>query len=198
MSSLEQFNKFYSLETDGFYESSLLDFYDTIVSKKVKTSARVLDIGPGSKSIFEDTSVDKTLITAIDFSDRALDLAAKNSSIKFILGDISKREDLPNESFDLIFDSHCLHCITDLQDRKNAFANIYQLLNVGGLLAAEMMVQKSRMPVNMPYKHVPDAFDLEKEILDSGFKIEYFMIGRGLSFSNAHGECDVLRVVCRK
>ena len=195
---MEQFNKFYSRETVGFYESSLLDFYNTIVSKKVKASARVLDIGPGSKSIFEDTSVDKTLITAIDFSDRALDLAAKNSSINFILGDISKPGDLPNETFDLIFDSHCLHCITDLQNRKSAMTNIYQLMNADGIFAAEMMVQKTKMTVNMPYKHVPDAFDLEKEILDSGFKIEYFMIGRGLSFSNAHGECDVLRVVCRK
>lgn len=198
MNSLEQFNKFYSQNSEKYYESSLLDFYKTVVSTRLKPNLRVLDLGPGSKSIFEDLELDQSKITSIDFSQKAVELASKNSSIDYRIGDISKKADYPNENFDLVFDSHCFHCITNSEDRKNAFMNIYERLNDGGLFASEMMVQKNRIPANMPYKHVQDAFDLEKEILDYGFKIEYFLIGSGLSFSNAHGECDVLRVVCRK
>lgn len=195
---MEQFNKFYSQNSEKYYESSLLDFYKTIVKSRVRKDPRVLDLGPGSKSIFEDLELDQSKITAIDFSQKAVELALNNSAIDYRIGDITKKEDFPNENFDLIFDSHCLHCITEFDNRKNAFMNIHERLSDGGLFASEMMVQKNRILVNMPFKHVPDAFDLEKEILDYGFKIEYFLIGRGLSFSNDHGECDVLRVVCRK
>ena len=198
MNSLEQFNKFYAAETTGIYETSLLDFYKTKVACRLSTEGRVLDLGPGSKSIFEDIKIEKSLITAIDFSQKALDLASPHSLIDYRLGNISKDTGLKDNSFNLIFDSHCLHCITAPSEREIAFKNIIKLMKPDGLFASEMMVQRGNLSIDLPFKHVPNALLLEKEILEHGFKIEFFMIGSELSFSNAHGECDVLRVICSK
>lgn len=198
LNSSEQFNHFYSQNPEAFYERSLLDFYQSVVSKKITIPSRVLDLGPGTKSLFEDVVTPGLKVVAMDYSQTALELVRKNSPIDYRWGDITKDSLVDKECYDLVFDSHCLHCVVDPEDRRVSFKNILELMKPGALFASEMMVQPVGIKTAMSFKYIPEAFDLERELQNAGFKIEYFMIGRGLVFKNAHGECDVLRVMARK
>lgn len=181
------------------FSKSLLEFFRASVFERLTFGAKILELGSGSRSLFEETNVDKKLVTAIDFSSVAIERArAFHSSINYQVNDITFPECLKGESYDLIFDSHCLHCITNPAARVSAFKNIRDALSDNGLFAGEMMVQPAHGTVNFPMKYIPTARALEEELLGNGFKIIYFMIGKGLSFENENRECDLIRVIARK
>lgn len=199
LNSLEKFNQFYSLEKDRTYESSLKDFFQAEVrSRLLEASPNILDLGPGSKSLFED--LEFTSVTAIDFSSVAIEKAGLQAEVQvnYQLRDITKENSIEKESYDLIFDSHCLHCIEDESLRKIAFQNIYSGLKPNGIFCAEMMTSAGKNECIIPFKYVRSSLVLEEEILSYGFKINYFMIVRDLKFENANGKCDLLRVIGRK
>lgn len=199
MNSLEKFNEHYKKSSSREYEISLKAFFDSQVRSRLpSTKSKVLDLGAGSMSMFEETDLDLELITAIDFSSVAIELAQGHSKIHYQVLDLSQPHALKKDEYDLIYDSHCLHCIEDPADRKIAFKNILEALNSEGLFAAEMMVQPTGRNIIQPYKYIPSARDLEAELLETGFKIIYFMIIQDLKFSNENGDCDLLRVISRK
>ena len=199
MNSLELFNKIYNTETERGYSKSLLKFFESQIYSRLAKDPVVLDLGAGSKSIFEDTDLLKSNITAIDFSPVAIKNATLlPNEVTYKEIDLGTPGVLESEKYDLIFDSHCLHCITDESQRKAAFINIYQALKPDGLFSAEMMVSPAGKNINLPNKHVADARVLEEEILSYGFKIIYFLIVRDLVFGSDNGDCDLVRVICRK
>lgn len=199
MNSLELFNKIYKEETERAYSKSLLKFFESEIYSRLGNNPCILDLGAGSKSIFEDTDLLKSNITAIDFSPVAIKSATLlPSEISYKEVDLGIPGVLESEQYDLVFDSHCLHCITDESKRKAAFINIYQALKPDGLFSAEMMVSPSGKNIKLPNKHVVDARVLEDEILSYGFKIIYFLIVRDLVFGSDNGDCDLVRVICRK
>ena len=199
MNSLELFNQIYANEVERTYEKSLLDFFLMIVLPRLKgRSPRVLDLGAGSKSIFEDTDLVKKNIMACDFSPVAILKAQGHGEIEYKELDITLPLVWEKSSYDLIFDSHCLHCITDLSKRRQAFINIYNALSTDGLFCTEMMIKSARSTFLPANKYVVDSRVIEDEILSYGFKILYFVIVKDLVFTNESGECDLVRVVCRK
>lgn len=174
-------------------------FYKTEISKRLLISnPKILDLGCGTKSIFEDTDLDHSNIEAIDFSPVAISAARVNSSINYKELDLALPDALSHSQYDLVFDSHCLHCITDRAQREISLNNIHQSLKPEGLFAAEMMVTSKNTKGSIPNKYVVETRDLELELTAHGFKIIYFMIVRDSVFENANGECDLLRVICRK
>ncbi len=198
MNSLEQFNQYHSIAPVQF-SKSLLEFFRASVFERLKYGAKILDLGSGPRSLFEETNVDKKFVTAIDFSSVAIERArAFNSEITYEVRDITFPEGLPADSYDLIFDSHCLHCIENPAARVSAFKNIREALSEDGLFAGEMMVQPAHGSVNFPMKYIPTARALEEELISNGFRIIYFMIGKGLSFENENRECDLIRVIAKK
>lgn len=199
MNSLEKFNEHYKNASGRVFESSLKSFFDSQVRFRMPSpKARVLDLGAGSMSLFEETDLDLELITAIDFSSTAIEQAHGLSKINYEVADLTKPNVLLKQEYDLIFDSHCLHCIEESSDRKSAFNNILVALKPDGIFAAEMMVQPSGRNIIQPYKYIPNARDLEAELIEAGFKIIFFMIIQDLKFSNENGDCDLLRVISRK
>jgi SAM-dependent methyltransferase len=199
LNSLEKFNQYYKSTNKREFEKSLKEFFDSHVRTRLEADPVVLDLGAGSQSLFEETDLDLSLITAIDFSAAAIENAQGHSAIDYQLRDITKEFSIENMSYDLIFDSHCLHCIVDFNDRKMALKNIHNGLKATGLFCAEMMVKSiGTREVSSEYKHIPEARKLEEELLQSGFKIIYFMIVRDLNFLNGDDECDLLRVIGRK
>lgn len=196
---MELFNQIYANEKERVYSISLLDFFKTEIKKRLPVKAQILDIGSGSKSLFEEElGLDKKNITAVDFSPVAISKAKGNSEINYLEKDVTQPESLGHERFDLVFDSHCLHCITDLDKRKIAFENIFNSLKGEGFAALEMMVATSEKLVTLPGKYVVDAFELEQEILAYGFKIIFFKIVRDLVFESDNSKCDLVRVIIRK
>lgn len=200
MNSLELFNQIYTLEEGRVYSKSLLSFFESTIRSRLPDAPRILDLGCGSKSVFEDITLPGANITAIDFSPVAISkaLAVLPNGISYKEVDLSIPDILEKSTYDLIFDSHCLHCITDEASRKAAFTNIYQALRPDGLFTAEMMVLPPNKTVVMANKHVVDARMIEEEILSYGFKINYFLIVRDLVFGSENGDCDLVRVILRK
>ncbi|MBY0415358.1 MAG: class I SAM-dependent methyltransferase [Bdellovibrionales bacterium] len=195
---LEKFNHIYENESAPRYELSLKSFFESEVQKRLKKPAEVLDLGSGSKSLFQDIDLDNMRVEAVDFSPAAILRANDIDNLQYHLLDITEKNSLGNNRFDLIFDSHCLHCLTKPDDRNAAFKNIYEALKNGALFSAEMMVRTPGTQALTPSKYVPNARDLEEEILRHGFKIIYFMIVRDLNFIGENGDCDLLRVILRK
>lgn len=199
LNSLEHFNHYFSTANSNQSNASLVDFYRSVVFERLKKSEpEILDLGCGTKSIFEDLNVSKENVIAVDFSDIAIARTPANSSINYLVVDLATPNAFGKSKFDLVFDSHCLHCIEEYSDRATALKNIHEALDEEGIFCAEMMVQKAHKYVSLPFKHIPTALELEQELLSSGLKIIYFLISPGMVFHNENGECDLVRVICRK
>ena len=199
MTSLELFNQVYTNELEARYSNSLLDFFKTDVLKHLPIEAKILDIGSGSKSLFEeDLELSKKDITAIDFSSVAILKAQKSSQIQYLEIDITVPNILGEYLYDLVFDSHCLHCITDKHEREYAFKNIYNSLKPSGIAAFEMMIIPFENSINFPGKYIVEARELEQEILTYGFKIKYFLIVRNSFFEYKNSKCDLIRIIIGK
>ncbi len=144
MNSSELFNHFYQSQTNPSFEKSLLTFFNRDVSSrlnyKVAESYNILDLGCGTQSVFEDVELDSAVL-AIDFSSEAIKLASQFSKGKVTYKTFNLcEEELPESQYDLIFDSHCLHCIDEPRDRDFAWKSIYQSLKAEGLFASAMMI----------------------------------------------------------
>ena len=199
MNSLELFNQLYTNENEPTFSSSLLDFFKSDLLNRLPGDAQILDLGSGSRSLFEEElGLSKRFITAVDYSPVAISKAKNKSPIKYLEIDITVPECLGHMLFDLIFDSHCLHCITDKTKREFAFKNIYHALKPTGIAAFEMMVYRPGEVLGAFGKHVVDARELEVEILAHGFKIIYFVIVRNAFFENENIRSDLLRVIIKK
>ncbi len=182
---------------------SLVDFYTKIVAPRISTKKpKILDLGCGNFSLFEDFNLEKDSVTAIDYSEHAISSAPRKTSVSYRHMDITARDLNFNHQFDLVFDSHCLHCLMSDEERSQALLNIRNALGESGLFCAEMMVQRPHKKIAMPFKNIKEAMDLESELINSGFRIVYFMINRDLAFVHHAGDlelkCDLLRVIAYK
>ena len=195
------YDDYYRKNPKAIYSDSLLKFFNESVDSRLRSSSTILDLGAGAYSFFEDTHNLKAEVTALDFSHQAIAQAAK-SSITYLHGSVTDSQFFPELAYDLVFDSHCLHCVIDIKERALAFKNIFLSLKEDGIFASEFMVQPIGRYVEIPYKIIKTARELEEEILSYGFKINYFMIVRDNVFESiVDGEevkCDVLRVIARK
>ena len=198
------YDQHYSIISDSAPTQSLLQFFNDLVKPRLCLSdlpLSILDLGPGPYSLFEDQKNLTANVVAVDFSRVAISKAPV-SKIKYLEGDITDSALFPSMNFDLIFDSHCMNCITDESDRVNAYKNIYEFLKSDGYFSAELMVQPIGEKILMPHKSIKSALEIENELLASGLKIVYFMIVRGAVFeNNFEGEIvqsDVVRVIARK
>jgi 2-polyprenyl-3-methyl-5-hydroxy-6-metoxy-1,4-benzoquinol methylase len=183
---------------------SLVDFYTMIVSPRINVkNPKILDLGCGNYSLFEDFDLEKNSVTAIDFSEHAISTAPCESHVNYKHIDITATDLSFTQQYDLVFDSHCLHCLMSENERSQALLNIKNALGESGLLCAEMMVQRLHKKISMPFKNIKEAMDIESELINSGFRILYFMINSDLAFVHHAGEleleCDLLRVIaCKK
>ena len=198
------FDQHYLNNSDSLPTESLLQFFEEIVKPRLQViqyPLSILDLGSGPYSLFEDQKNSEANIVALDFSSVAISKAPQ-STIKYLEGDITNSTLFSSMSFDLIFDSHCMNCITEESHRLKTYKNIYQFLKSDGYFAAELMVQPIGEMIAMPYKKIKSALEIENEILAVGFKIVYFMIVKGAVFeNNFEGEIvrsDVVRVIARK
>ena len=201
---LDHYNLFYKSNRESTFDKSLLNFLlEKILPQYNEGSFQFLEIGCGTKSVFE--SVDNTHfnITAVDFSQEAINIAKAHSQskIKYLCASVSHLNFIENNhfaknSFDLIFDAHCLHCLVDPFERKTAFSILKTLLKSNGIMASEMLISNKFTNVNhRSQKYEANAFDLEQEFLNEGFKIKYFVVHPGYSLESEGKKFDLLRVI---
>jgi hypothetical protein len=180
---------------------SLLDFFNTnVLSCLLAKDVKVLEIGSGSSSLFEETKLNKNLIEAMDIIHASE--VTSSSGIRYFKGDITKKNILKYNYYDLVFDSHCLHCLKSEKEQFQALQNILDSLLDGGVFASEIMVQPRHNMVFFPERLIRSAFDIEAMLRDCGFSIIYFVIMPDMKFYFEHNqnetECDMLRVIAKK
>ena len=179
---------------------------DIAASKNLK----VLEIGCGRQSLFSNgTDFLSNLnweVLAIDYSSEKIQEAIahnQNTKINYLCQSIEQLKS--DEKFDLIIDSHFLHEVIDDKRRKKALETIYQLLKVDGHFWVETMIYHKNIDFapgyffskqekilyqlghgekeqTKPIRRIKSSLEIEFEVLQAGFVIEYFMIPQNLHF----------------
>lgn len=202
MDSKDYFEKFYQQTKNHTYSKSLYTFFEENIRHRLPPNElEILELGSGPYSLFEDILHLNAHVTAIDFSKTAF-LKTKKSRVLYKEANIIDSSFFKEAQFDLIFDSHCLNCLTKENEREIAFKNIYGSLKTNGLFASELMIQPEHDHVAMPFKMIKSSFDIEQELISHKFKIIFFIISRDSGFiSEIDGnkiKCDWLKVVAQK
>jgi SAM-dependent methyltransferase len=203
---LEHYNLFYKINGERTFDKSLLHFFnEKLLPQLNEDTIDLLEIGCGTQSLFESVVHKNILITAIDFSSEAINIArsGSDSRIQYVCASISSHELFLNkqfnqEAFDIIFDSHCLHCLVEPRERQRAYSNIKNLLKKDGLFASEMLITSKSSINSQSLKYESTAFELEQELIAAGFKIKYFVVIPGYFLESEGKKFDVLRVILEK
>ncbi len=206
---------------------SLINFINNTIPKyNFKNKIEVLEVGCGDGSIFESIHGLSFNVLGVDFSQEAINKAKSRNiaEFDFIHSDFSN-DLILEKKFDLILDSHCLHCVTELEKRKIFLKNIYNHLSNSGIFMAEVMVSHNEMQFAdnflfnneqntllqqiegtvLPVRYIPNVKQVEDELLEVGFKINYlrafpdFKIIPDATRSVAYNEDpELLRFICQK
>lgn len=125
---------------------------NTVQKFFIKTNGlNALDLGCGTgTSAFQlaDLGFD---VTGFDISETAIHMAqqfseSQNLKINFQVQDILNLEKL-DQKFDLIYDSHCLHCIVFEKDRSQVLTGVKSILNKNGYFILDTMVIHPQMNI---------------------------------------------------
>lgn len=125
-------------ETNQFLVSSLNKWFSEPSGKKA------LDLGCGTGTTAFVLSRLGFDVTGVDISETAIEMAQKLSlqqqlNIKFTVTDILELTSL-KDSYHLIYDSHCLHCIVFEEDRMKVLKGVFNSLLDSGIFILDTMV----------------------------------------------------------
>lgn len=97
---------------------------------------RVIELGCGTGPILRRVCKRGFSGLGIDISKTAIAMAKEQSKgldISFRQGDVCSLNAKSLGKFDIVIDGLCLHCITDIKDRKAYLDNVFKILKDGGL-----------------------------------------------------------------
>ncbi len=178
--------------------------YDFVIEAKTKfladvdwSSLSVLEMGAGRGGLGLLLARLGAKVTLVDFSPSALAqaeqiFASEGLEVITVTGDVTLPDvDLP-QKYDLIVDSHLLHCLTENPDRSSYYRLVSDHLTSRGIFVAETMVHRKKLFIPdgfmfdernvlwqmfgkwTPVRRILDSLDLEKELQDAHFNIVYF------------------------
>lgn len=178
--------------------------FDFVMEAKTKflpnvdwSSLAVLETGSGRGGLGLLLARLGAKVTLVDFSPSALAqaekiYAAEGFEVQTVQGDVTHPDLALPHKFDLIVDSHLLHCLTDDPDRSSYYRLISDHLKPQGIFVAESMVHRKKLFIPdgfmfdernvlwqmfgkwTPVRRILDSLDLEKELNDAHFNIVYF------------------------
>lgn len=178
--------------------------FDFVMEAKTKflpnvdwSSLTVLETGSGRGGLGLLLARLGAKVTLVDFSPSALAqaekiYAAEGFEVQTVQGDVTHPDLALPHKFDLIVDSHLLHCLTDDPDRSSYYRLISDHLKPQGIFVAESMVHRKKLFIPdgfmfdernvlwqmfgkwTPVRRILDSLDLEKELNDAHFNIVYF------------------------
>jgi 2-polyprenyl-3-methyl-5-hydroxy-6-metoxy-1,4-benzoquinol methylase len=166
---------------------------------------KVLVLGAGRGGVGLHIANMGSDVTLVDFSPSALAQAEKvfaseGLSVKTIKGDVTYPDVNFDQEYDLIVDSHLLHCLTENPDRTSYYRLVSDHLSNRGIFVVETMVHRKKLFVPDGFmfdknfvlwqmfgkwtavRKILDSLDLEAELKSAGFSIEYFMYYAQYSF----------------
>ncbi|PIQ29150.1 class I SAM-dependent methyltransferase [bacterium (Candidatus Blackallbacteria) CG17_big_fil_post_rev_8_21_14_2_50_48_46] len=148
---------------------------------QVPQTGRVLELGCGEGHFSRLLSQRGYQVHGVDVSARAIEWAqakalAEGFKIEYSVADLSQAGVLPEQSYDLIVDGNCLHCIID-EDRAVFLANVLQALKphclffVSSLCHCGDTEKEIQMRAGHPYRQIVSKTALENELLSAGFEV---------------------------
>ncbi len=158
---------------------------------------KVLELGSGRGGVGLQLAKLGAKVTLVDFSPSALEQARKifaqeGLEVETIEGDVTHPDVSLNQKFELIIDSHLLHCLTEDPDRFSFYGLIHDHLTPRGIFVSETMVHRKKLFIPdgfmfdernvlwqmfgkwTPVRRILDSLDLEAEVKSAGFEIVYF------------------------
>jgi 2-polyprenyl-3-methyl-5-hydroxy-6-metoxy-1,4-benzoquinol methylase len=161
------------------------------------SSLKILETGAGRGGLGLLLAKLGANVTLIDFSPSALTQAeeifrAEGLEVKTVTADVTHPDlDLPHK-YDIIVDSHLLHCLTENPDRSSYYRLISDHLTHQGIFIVETMVYRKKLFIPdgfmfdernvlwqmfgkwTPVRRILDSLDLERELTEAQFNIIYF------------------------
>lgn len=144
-------------------------------------------------------------VTLVDFSPSALAqaegvFALEGYTPTLIEADVSFPDVSLPDKYDLIVDSHLLHCLTSDPARFSYLKLVQDHLTEKGIFVCESMVHRKKMYIPdgfmfdqqntlwqmfgewKPVRRILDSLDLEQELISAGFHITYFVYYANFGF----------------
>lgn len=166
---------------------------------------KILELGSGRGGLSLHLARLGAQVTLLDFSESAMLQAEKvfaleNLPVRTLVADVTHPDVSLGGEFDIIVDSHLLHCLTEDPDRSSYYRLIYDHLSPRGICVAESMVYRKKLFVPdgfmfderkvlwqmfgkwTPVRRILDSLDLEEELRAAGFDIIYFFYYAQFSF----------------
>lgn len=136
--NVKTFEELNSLEAHDFLKQSINKWSKGPIGKNA------LDLGCGTGTTAFTLAQLGFNVTGIDISETAIEMAnelakTQKLNIRFQVYDLLLLNQL-EEKFDVIYDSHCHHCIVFEDDRKLVLSGIKKILNADGIFILDTMV----------------------------------------------------------
>ena len=141
--------------------------------KKYNLQGKIIDIGCGDGTFLSLLPQNRgTQLYGLDISNEAITQAKKKSYIsQLFLGDLTKKETLPQEKFDVVI---CSEVLEHIQDCSRAIRNISQLIKKGGKLLLSVPHCRKYWTIHDTFSGHYKRFEkseIERELKKNGFEI---------------------------
>jgi SAM-dependent methyltransferase len=159
---------------------------------------KILEMGSGRGGVGLHLARMGAKVTLVDFSPSALEQASQVYALEgftpqVIVADVGHPDVQLPDKYDLIVDSHLLHCLITDPERLSYLQLVREHLTSNGIFVAETMVHRKKLFIPdgfmfdqkntlwqmfgewKPVRRILDSLDLEQELNIAGLNITYFM-----------------------
>lgn len=180
----------------GLY-NYVLECKDRFLAGKDWENLKILELGSGRGGLGLLLARLGANVTLVDFSATAIQQAEtmfqeEGFTVTTLVADVTHPDVKFQNQFDIIVDSHLLHCLTDDPDRASYYGLVMDHLKPDGIFVAETMVHRKKLFIPDGFmfdqrnvlwqmfgkwtavRRILDSLDLEQEILSTGFHITFF------------------------
>lgn len=160
-------------------------------------NVKVLELGAGRGGVALHLAKLGAQVTIVDYSPSAVEQAKRlfeleGMSVNAIEGDVTYPDFNLDQKFDLIVDSHLLHCLIEDPERTSYYGLVRDHLSPQGIFVVETMVHRKKLFIPdgfmfdqnnvlwqmfgkwTPVRRILDSLDLESEIKLSHLEIVQF------------------------
>lgn len=148
------------------WDQQLIQILDKISLK----SGQLLELGSGAGDVCIKLESYGFTCTGLEFSETAVKWSQEKSKQRFICGSATDPNILEGESFDIILDGNCLHCI--IENRDLFYKNVRRLLKSEGYFVLSSVIEKPGFKANV--SHIERCI-LSEEALEKE-AIQYFTL----------------------
>jgi len=177
-----------------------------------------LGCGDGEKSLWLATKGYEA--TGVELSPTAVEWAKEKAkvrgiSVRFFVDDVLHLKTQESDSFDIVLDAECLHCITGA-GRAMVLGSVHRVLKPGGIFLVASMCQPLRNPEGWvkppmsfdyatgilysegkPYRHIGRPEDIMAELGKAGYELLWHEREEGKGEGKDQG-WDRIRVAARR